>query len=396
MQYILMHEDIPVCIVSYYKENDVLDMLEIINAEHLPTALLAYMDDEKLSSLSAPLTKWAVHRTIPSGRPCFDKICSEYGFCSRLHMALKTGGASLTDHYWFKKQESDATYEDINFFKQPYEDTVFIKLLTGEDIPKQLLLSPGFMTNGIMPKIWVHNPKGDYLLKAGSAPEYEEPLNEYLAYKLIKDSCAIPVVKTSLCRINEKILCSKTESFTKDQYEFVPACDVTGREIKTEKALYDALLTFAAKNGIADYDKFLQSMLIADFLISNKDRHLGNFGFLRDASTLKIIGPAPLFDNGTSLLKQDKHDRHRNIKNDDLTHSLAKPFSFTWDKQIRYIKQPYFDMKAFREALHINLKENPKLLYHPERKEYLEQLVCKNIHHLDKHFEKIKENDLER
>ena len=42
-------------------------------------------------------------------------------------------------------------------------------------------------------------------------------------------------------------------------------------------------------------------MYILDFLIMNEDRHLNNFGIIRDVNTLKWISVAPIFDNGQSL-----------------------------------------------------------------------------------------------
>lgn len=35
--------------------------------------------------------------------------------------------------------------------------------------------------------------------------------------------------------------------------------------------------------------------------MTNKDRHLANFGLLRDSNTLECIGPAPIFDTGNSM-----------------------------------------------------------------------------------------------
>lgn len=43
-------------------------------------------------------------------------------------------------------------------------------------------------------------------------------------------------------------------------------------------------------------------MLVFDAVIYNEDRHFGNFGVLRDNRTGKIISPAPIFDNGLSLI----------------------------------------------------------------------------------------------
>jgi hypothetical protein len=41
-------------------------------------------------------------------------------------------------------------------------------------------------------------------------------------------------------------------------------------------------------------------MIAADHILGNDDRHLGNFGFIRDVETAGITGFAPLFDSGSS------------------------------------------------------------------------------------------------
>ena len=50
-----------------------------------------------------------------------------------------------------------------------------------------------------------------------------------------------------------------------------------------------------------DFSEQIRSMLVFDALIYNEDRHFGNFGILRDNHTGKIVAPAPIFDNGSSL-----------------------------------------------------------------------------------------------
>ena len=49
-------------------------------------------------------------------------------------------------------------------------------------------------------------------------------------------------------------------------------------------------------------------MFILDYLILNEDRHLNNFGIIRDVNTLKWIDIAPIFDNGQSLNILDYND----------------------------------------------------------------------------------------
>ena len=43
-------------------------------------------------------------------------------------------------------------------------------------------------------------------------------------------------------------------------------------------------------------------MMVFDSIIINRDRHLGNFGMLVDNNTGEYLKPAPIFDNGYSLL----------------------------------------------------------------------------------------------
>lgn len=42
-------------------------------------------------------------------------------------------------------------------------------------------------------------------------------------------------------------------------------------------------------------------MFILDYLILNEDRHLNNFGIIRNVNNLNWIDIAPMFDNGQSL-----------------------------------------------------------------------------------------------
>lgn len=53
--------------------------------------------------------------------------------------------------------------------------------------------------------------------------------------------------------------------------------------------------------GIPVTKKEIDTMLQFDYLINNRDRHFGNFGFVRNVDTLEFKGLAPLFDNGSSL-----------------------------------------------------------------------------------------------
>lgn len=88
-------------------------------------------------------------------------------------------------------------------------------------------------------------------------------------------------------------------------------------------------------------------MIAFDYLICNQDRHLGNFGFLRNVDSGLFIGPAPLFDNGNSLWFDEP------IETIGKGDEFCKPFESLHEDQIALIKK----------VRHINteaLKENDK------------------------------------
>lgn len=75
-------------------------------------------------------------------------------------------------------------------------------------------------------------------------------------------------------------------------------------------------------------------MFIIDYLIANEDRHLNNFGFIRNADTLEWIGLAPIYDSGNSMfnkLNDFEIDNEIGLCEKNLQ---CKPFSNSFAKQL--------------------------------------------------------------
>ncbi len=68
-----------------------------------------------------------------------------------------------------------------------------------------------------------------------------------------------------------------------------------------------------------------ESMGMMDFIdhvMMNTDRHLGNYGLIRRTDTMEWIGPAPIYDTGTSLMCRNLTQYIVNAipgANDDMT-----------------------------------------------------------------------------
>jgi hypothetical protein len=143
-------------------------------------------------------------------------------------------------------------------------------------------------------------------------------------------------VKYGLSRWKGVLGCT-CELFTDIDTAYIPMASVIGRHYEdTEPSQYysmcgDRFKAFDREHGTRLFDYFA-STLVFDSLILNEDRHLGNFGVLRDNRSGEIIGNAPIFDNGISLFNYSSIRELRKLD----THRQA---------YANYFKQP-FDLQA--------------------------------------------------
>lgn len=88
-------------------------------------------------------------------------------------------------------------------------------------------------------------------------------------------------------------------------------------------------------NAIAEFyaPKKLQDLMLFDALIYNTDRHLGNFGMIVDNNTNELLRPAPIFDNGYSMMNFLTLDELKNIKNSKI--EKISSFGYGFDEQIK-------------------------------------------------------------
>ena len=162
--------------------------------------------------------------------------------------------------------------------------------------------------------------KGGVWRQYATAPDPLEPYSEYYAAQ-IADAMGLNPVKYGLSRW-KGTLCCNCELFTNINTAYVPMAGIIRNKIKNKAPSSVYLIcgewfkAFDRENGMSLFDYFA-STLVFDSLILNEDRHLGNFGILRDNHSGKIIGNAPIFDNGISLFNYSsiqelrKLDAHR-------------------------------------------------------------------------------------
>ena len=128
---------------------------------------------------------------------------------------------------------------------------------------------------------------------------------------------------------------------------------------------------------IAWYDRHgwkesLSDMLVFDAVIRNTDRHLGNFGFLVDSHTNKLLQPAPIFDNGLSLYCYALDSDLANIPQQEKTLSPALYADF--DEVARHVMEAK-QREALRHLLNFHFKKHPRYNLSSQRLHLLEAAI---------------------
>ncbi len=298
MRYMLMHKTVPVAELTLDGALGVILSVDAVyNTDHLPVGIpiIDGLPDH------AKFTKWWATRSIPASRSGLRDMLEKLNIPLVQALIKECYGLSLSDQYWICLENSGLQWEKINFFENGLSDDVG-NLLFGGKITgaKPDLLSPDITTDGRLKKRWKIIGDKRHLLKGGTGPFHQEPLNEVLASAML-DRLNIPHVEYTLLWENG-LPYSVCEDFIGTDSELVSAFQICEtKPFEPGVDLYAHFLDCCDTLGIPGMRTSLDQMLAVDFLIANSDRHYGNFGAVRDADTLEWIGPAPLFDNGTSL-----------------------------------------------------------------------------------------------
>lgn len=195
----------------------------------------------------------------------------------------------MSDQYWVKPADSNIEYKDINFFEHDFKDSKFTNATfsSGVDSSTKIsLISPNNTTDGRLKKTWIIENNKRYLLKGGYKNEVMQPFNEVLA-SMICERLGLNLIKYIIEVINEKVV-SKCECFINTDTELIPAHQILYK-IQKKENVYEEYIKILENKGINNVREKLENMFILDYLILNEDRHLNNFGIIRNVNNLNWI-----------------------------------------------------------------------------------------------------------
>ncbi|MCI6265744.1 MAG: HipA domain-containing protein [Erysipelotrichaceae bacterium] len=305
MQCILMNKNTEILVAEYQPSLAVFTKItEVKNIAYAPLILKKSYNQNDEEKFIVELSKWFKGRGIPSWRDKLDILLARLNLSTPEELLDKAFGLSLSDQYWIKPIDSDIKYEDINFFDHDFDSAEFLEAtfsnssrsITSEDSLK----TPNNTTDGMLKKSWIIENGKRYLLKGGYKNDIMQPFNEVLASRIC-ERLGFNHVTYTLDIVKEKVV-SKCECFINKDTELVTAYQIMyGIEKNQDSKDYEEYIKILEDNGIENVREKLENMYILDFLILNEDRHLNNFGIIRDVNNLKWLDIAPIFDNGQSF-----------------------------------------------------------------------------------------------
>ena len=245
------------------------------------------------------ISTWLENRDYAKHKEHFSKWLKEWDMNTLSGFIDATHCLGLNDCLWVKPVNSNLTWEDVNLYQNEFSDvaekTAFDSGLYGLQLSTT---SPEFTAEGSFPKFWKREGNDIFLYKAGQTGAANvglEPYAEYISSNIAKQIAEQKVVDYDLYMYKGK-LCSKCKMFTQEDVGFVPAYKVLDSNRKYTIA---NILSVFKEFG---FERECAEMFFIDSVVFNQDRHLGNFGFLVDNDSFKIIGFAPLFDFNISML----------------------------------------------------------------------------------------------
>lgn len=314
--YELKSKDIPLIRFSLYGEEIISHGIQSteysIKIDHVFRENKALMPKGLSDTSEKSVLHWINRRKVPKNRHFVSSILRSIADDENpLKYADVTYALSVNDAYWIVPEDQNKmlSWNACNLYDHPFNERLANVAFTGysQKIPG-IVTTPEVTSNGAMKKCWTRREQDIYLIKGDSFPRTDgrnEAVMEYYASQ-VADVMDIKHVPYDLewfhHSTGEKEVICVCKAFTSNAVGYVDAAryfackniDVLHMDLSTPLNQFKLADSF----GYEDY----ADMMVFDSLICNQDRHLGNFGYLINNDTGEFMRPAPIFDNGRSLL----------------------------------------------------------------------------------------------
>ncbi len=328
------------------------------NRELFPKEFNNFIDDERLML-------WIERRKAPKNRKFVNKILLSFNDGGNpLKYVDISHALSLNDSFWITNQYVDEKWEDINLYEHPFDKILEMVAFTGYSRKiSGVVTSPEITSKGALKKCWSNRSDGIYLIKGDDYPRADgrsQVTGEFYAAQIAQKMGFNHIdydLEMFHHKSGKKELITTCKLFTDENTGYVDAFTYfryKGIDIdNVNPAKFEVQINLANAYGNQAYE----DLMLFDSIIANQDRHFGNFGMLIDNNTGKFVRPAPIFDNGFSLLcgaaDQDMEDVDFFVNNYLECRYLPLNIQAKWFVKKRHLSK-------LRSLLNFEFKKHPK------------------------------------
>ena len=338
MKCTFMHKRLAVAELELDEAGFIQKIISVYAPEHLPIGVPIRRGIVDRAAFNA----WWIDRSIPASRSGIREALEVLDIANTRMLLIRCYGLSLSDQYWICPKGSNLTWDSINFFDNTFSDDIG-DVLFGANKNANILdfSSPDNTSDGNLKKRWKIIDGKRCLIKGGSNPFRQQPFNEVIATKIMQ-RLEIPHIPY-MVMWNKGAPYSVCEDFVNGDMELIPAWRIIQTQKKDNSiSVYQHFVNCCEALGIKNVVPFLDRMIVLDYIIANEDRHLNNFGAMRNAETLEWIGMAPIYDSGSSLGYDKLAAKIRSGQ--DIT---CKPFKKHHEEQLKLVSS--FDWIQFEQ-----------------------------------------------
>ena len=298
MKCMFMHKRI---VVAELELDDATGFIKKINYVYAPEHLPIGVSIKKGIVDRGEFNDWWTDRSIPASRSGIRDALETLDITSTKMLLVRCYGLSLSDQYWICPEDKNLTWDEINFFENPFSDDIGDVLFGARKKDNVFdFSSPDNTSDGNLKKRWKIIGGERCLVKGGSNPFRQQPFNEVIATGIM-ERLNIPHIPYTVIW-NQGAPYSVCADFITEDTELIPAWRIMQiQKQDNSTSRYQHFVNCCEALGIHNVIPYLARMIVLDYIIANEDRHLNNFGVIRNAETLEWIGMAPIYDSGSSL-----------------------------------------------------------------------------------------------
>lgn len=310
-KYILMNQNKEVLKFEFDQDLNVITKIdEIYHLDYAPFNIKNTAQEKR----GIALNNWFNDRGIPVYRDNAKELLEIFGVNHTKELINKDYALSVSDQYWFKPEKEKVEWKEINYFDKNYDSISFADGTFGSGAGNSLnqrkrddsYKTPNNTTNGQLKKVWIKKEGENYLYKGAGTVHNFEPINEVLASRIC-EILELPHVEYTLDVVHSKrqdTLVSVCKCAINKDEEIIPTHSILterAKEVTKTPEDYDLYLKILKEHHVPKAEEYLQKMFMLDYMLLNEDRHLSNFGVVRDVQTLEWKRICPIFDTGRSM-----------------------------------------------------------------------------------------------